>query len=157
MFRTLQQNDPRYCCAIVSPKCTFVFVISPKEWIIFMGWDHDTYSGSTYFRKRNIPSLGENNVPDQVNAKFIDVCQIYKFWYVICVHWERQRDRQGETREYTCPLSLDTWPSAPSNMVPQRYICHLRTTKLQFAYPANKTTGLTSLPLHGLRGLMRRK
>ena len=103
MFRNLQQNDPRYCCGSVSPIALLLSWFRPKKWIIFMGWDRDTYSGSTYFRKRNIPSFGENNLPDQGNAKFIGVSQmIYKFWYGICVYWERQRDGQEEIWEHTC-------------------------------------------------------
>jgi len=84
MFRTLQQNDPRYCCAIVSPKCSFAFVISPKEMDYLHGVSPRDILG-VYVR--NIPSLGGNNLPDQGNAKFIDVSQIiYKLWYRICAY-----------------------------------------------------------------------
>jgi hypothetical protein len=43
-----------------------------------MELDHDTYSGSTYYRKRNITLLRENNLPDKVNVIFFGVSQTVK-------------------------------------------------------------------------------
>jgi len=56
-----------------------------------------------YFQKQNFPSFGENNLPDQGNVKFIGVSQmIHKFWYGICLYWERHRDGKREIWEHIC-------------------------------------------------------